>query len=230
MLGRAGFYSGNTRGRPSLVPAYRYPTQLSSLGGPEQVFRLRLTRTVANFGVVLLGATRVQARIVVRADENHLVGFTALPLNINPYQATYGEPVAAAGAVMPARGVYDVVFDSPSRAGAGPFRFRLWIDDTKPPTARLLTPSVAAGGQLEFAVADTGSGVDPASIEVTVDGRDVRAGSFENGRIRVELPALSPGVHRATLTVADYQETKNNENVLRILPNTRNLSASFTVR
>ncbi len=129
-LRRAGVYRGDTRGRPSLVPEYRYPNELSSLAGPEQVFRLRLTRTVANFGVVLLGSTRVQARIVVGGDENHLVGFTALPLNINPYQATYGEPVAAAGAVMPRRGAYDIVFDSPTRAGAGAFRFRLWIDDT----------------------------------------------------------------------------------------------------
>jgi len=32
------------------------------------------------------------------------------------------------------------------------------------------------------------------------------------------------------LRVSDYQETKNTENVARILPNTRTLTATFRVR
>ncbi len=63
----------------------------------------------------------------------------------------------------------------------------------------------------------------------TVDGRTVSS-TFDGRRVLVQLPTLTAGAHRATLRVADYQETKNNENVLRILPNTRNLTASFTVR
>jgi hypothetical protein len=37
-------------------------------------------------------------------------------------------------------------------------------------------------------------------------------------------------MHRLRLRVSDYQETKNTENVARILPNTRVLSATFRIR
>ena len=48
--------------------------------------------------------------------------------------------------------------------------------------------------------------------------------------IRVATGRLSAGRHRLRLRVSDYQETKNTENVLRILPNTRTFTATFTVR
>ena len=38
------------------------------------------------------------------------------------------------------------------------------------------------------------------------------------------------GRHTLTLRVADYQESKNMEDVARILPNTRSVSARFVVR
>ena len=47
-----------------------------------------------------------------------MTGYPSLPLNLNPYLSEFLAPVPAAGAVLPARGTYDVVFDSPSRADA----------------------------------------------------------------------------------------------------------------
>ena len=45
-----------------------------------------------------------------------------------------------------------------------------------------------------------------------------------------ELRNLAPGSHRLRLRVSDVQESKNTENVARILPNTRWLTATFRVR
>ena len=84
------------------MDSYRYPEDPTELGiprflrGPEQVFRLRLPRPVANFGVaVTAGKRTIQPRIVRAGDENRLMGTPALPFNANPYLRTYGllEPV-----------------------------------------------------------------------------------------------------------------------------------------
>jgi hypothetical protein len=74
------------------------------------------------------------------------------------------------------------------------------------------------------------SGVDPRSLAATVDGAPWRAGySRANGRVTVDVGGLRSGRHTLVLEVADYQETKNNENVLRILPNTRQYRATFVI-
>ncbi len=50
---------------------------------------------------------------------------------------------------------------------------------------------------------------------------------FGSGTIRI---AAAKGRHSLVLTVADYQETKNTEDVAKILPNTATLRATVTVR
>jgi hypothetical protein len=137
--------------------------------------------------------------------------------------------VLAAGAILPVAGRYDVVFDSPSAARAGRFTFRFWIDDTAPPVAALRTRRVAAGRPLLVAVSDRGAGVDPASLVVRVDGRE-RRGRLARGVVRIPTSGLRPGRHALRLQVSDYQETRNMENVGRILPNTRILATTFVVR
>jgi hypothetical protein len=77
-------------------------------------------------------------------------------------------------------------------------------------------------------VSDGGSGVDPESLEARVDDDSVPV-SYSGGRVRVPLTGISPGRHALMFSVADYQETKNMENVARILPNTRTLRTSFLV-
>jgi len=48
--------------------------------------------------------------------------------------------------------------------------------------------------------------------------------------VSIPTSALTRGLHKFSVTAADYQETKNMEDVGPILPNTTTLSASFVVR
>ena len=237
-LRRAGVYRGSTRGRPARAITYRYPESPRGVGitttlrGPEAVYRFRLRKRVANFGVVITGrpgGSGVEPRVVAGLDENRLTGYAGLPVAHNPYLEDFRRPLLAAGALAPLPGAYGIVFDSGSRAGAGGFTFRFWIDDVRPPTLRLRTQTISAGAALRVAARDAGSGVYPDSIRASIDGSRASA-AFRNGVIRVETSGLGSGQHRLRLRVSDYQETKNTENVARILPNTRTFAATFTVR
>jgi hypothetical protein len=202
------------------------------LAGPEQVFAVRLLRPVANFGVVVVSrapGSRVEPRTVAAGDENRLTGYAALPVNHNPYVDEFGDPSPVAGAVRPRAGLYHVVFDSAGRSGAGTFRFRFWVDDGIPPSARLSSRTVRAGEPVVARVADTGSGIDPTSLEATFGGREATA-RLRGANVRIATKGLAPGRHRLRLQLSDYQESRNNENVTRILPNTRVVSAWVTVR
>ena len=191
-----------------------------------------MRRPVANLGVAITSrapGVRVEPRLVADGDENRLTGYAALPFDLNPYVDEFESPVLAAGAIMPAPGAYAVVFDSTTRAGAGKFRFRFWVDDTTPPLARLVGRSVVATRPIRFRVSDGGAGVDPRSLEASIDGRAVTA-RLVGSEVRLSTSDVAPGRHRVRLSVADYQETRNMENVARILPNTRVVTASVTVR
>ena len=237
VLPHPGVYRGDTRGHPALVDTYRYPDNPagahvpSRLEGPEQVFRLTLERSVANFGVRIVerrSGVRVEPRIVKAGNENRLGGEPALPYNVNPYFRDYLARMPVAGVVLPEVAQYDVVFDSPTREGAGRFRFRFWVNDTTPPSVRLLSRSVSRGGSLRIKVSDRGAGVWTASLAATVDGR--RAGvRFARGRASVPVGSLGRGRHHLVFRASDWQETRNHENVYRILPNTRTLRATFRV-
>ncbi len=237
-LARTGTYSGNTRGRRGLVSIYRYPENPTGSGvdrilrGPEQVFRVRLRRPAANFGVAILErgrGVRVQPRIVLGADENRLAGPTALPLYGNPYLPTFLEPGPVVGTIRPAAGTYHVVFDSTTRRGAGRFSFRLWIDDQRPPGVRMLG---VRRGAVVFSASDAGAGVDPRSIFASIDGQG-RTPTYSRvgNRVVIHVPIgrASAGRHRVRLQVSDHQESKNMENALRILPNTTALERTFSV-
>ena len=237
VLGRTGTYRGDTRGRPARVETYRYPDDPRELGitrslrGPEQVFRVHLARPAANLGVAL--TTRrggVEPRIVRPGDENRLLGSVALPFNANPYLAAYGDLLPVSGVTRPAAGDYDVVFDSAGRVG-GRFTFRLWIGDTSAPRLRLRTRTLRRGGRVLISAVDTGAGVNPLSLRAAVDGRP-RAARYDPRRHVVSLGVrgLAPGRHRVVVTLSDYQESKNTENVARILPNTARLRAAFRLR
>ena len=238
-LTHPGIYHGNTKGKPARVSSYRYPDDPSSWGlatnlpGPEEVFRIRITRRVANFGVRLTGegaSVNVTPRLVAGGDENRLLGYRGLPLTDNPYlYPDEYKPLAVVAAVRPVPGTYDVVFDTPSAADAGPFSFRFWVNDTAPPRVRLLTPRVKVGTQLKVSAVDTGSGVDPQTVHARIDDQAATA-SFAHGRIVVRLGSrVLPGRHQLLVQVSDYQEDKNSETVPGILPNTRFYRASFTV-
>ena len=238
VLRRTGEYAGNTRGRPARVDVYRYPEVpkggivTSLLRGPEQAFPVVVRRPVENLGVVITWrapGVRVEPRLVQDGDENRLTGYPALPLDLNPYLEEFEQPTLVAGAIAPTPGTYAVVFDSRTRSGAGAYRFRFWVDDTTPPSAALAGRTVRAGRPLRLRVRDAGSGVDPRSLEATLDGRSVAA-RLVGGEVRVSTAGVAPGRRRLRLQVSDYQETRNMENVARILPNTRVVSTWVRLR
>jgi subtilisin family serine protease len=235
-----GVYSGNTRRGRSNVSAYRFPGNPAGLGvparlrGPEQVFRFLLRKPAVNVGAVVLTqapGVRLSPRLVRSGNEDELAGFTALPIRLNPYKTGFYGVTPAVGAFRPNPGAYDLVFDTPSRAAAGPFTFRFWVNDTTPPTVRLLTPRVARGAPIRLLVRDRGSGVDIQSLYGIVDGS---SGSVVYNRrtaqARLSFGTLKPGRHRLVFGASDWQETKNNENAAGTLMNTRRLSTTFSVR
>jgi subtilisin family serine protease len=231
-----GLYRGDTAGKASRVSAYRYPDRgvsagvPTSLSGPEQVFRFTLKKPVANFGVVVLTrgtGVNVSPRIVHAGDENRLVGYTGLPAEINPYVGLpKAYPVVAA--VLPLPGAYDIVFDTPAGGKPGKFLFRLWVNDTTPPTVKLLTSSVRIGQPIRFSLLDRGSGVDPSSITLSRDGTQVPF-SYAHGIVSLNTATLAQGTHTVTLTASDYEEAKNMEDVGPVLPNTRVFHATVRV-
>jgi subtilisin family serine protease len=238
ILRQPGVHHSTTAGQMSRVSRYRYPETPSGVGvttmlrGPERVFRIHLTKRVANFGVVVTQHGRgseVEPRIVAGLDESRLTGYAALPINHNPYMELFQAGVPAAGALSPVPGDYAVVFDSASRRGAGRFTFRYWVNDVTPPTLRVRARTVRAGQPITVAAVDAGSGVYPESVVAFVDG-EVAQKRYHGGVISVSTRTLMPGKHRVRLRVSDYQESKNTENVQRILPNTRWLTATFRVR
>ena len=194
-------YRGTTRGQPSVVSRYRYPETPSGVGvtttlrGPERVYRLRLTKRVANFGVVItrLGrGSRVEPRVVAGVDENRLTGYAGLPMNHNPYLADFRQVIPAAGALSPAPGDYAVVFDSAGRTGAGSFTFRYWVNDVTPPLLRLVSGSIRQGSRLRVTATDAGAGVYPTSIVAAVDGRRCLRpfdAGWSRSRLRDSTPA-----------------------------------------
>jgi hypothetical protein len=234
-LTHPGIYSGTTVGGPSRVSTYRYPEGgigygvPTRLGGPEKVFQFRLRKPVANFGVVLLsGGRSISPRLVRNNDENQVDGYTGLPATLNPY-GNYGNRAPVVGAVLPLRGVYDFVFDTPTGAHPGAFSFRFWMNDTTPPTIKLLTRTVTAGTPIRLAVYDTGAGVDRSSITVQV-GKRLSGSRYAAGTLSIPTLKSDKGRVRIRVEAADYQELKNMEDVGPVLPNTRVFHAFVTIR
>jgi subtilisin family serine protease len=238
LLTGTGTYPGDTRLGRALVRSYRYPAQPSGAGvvthlaGPEQVFRVRLAGPVANLGAAVVGqarGVRVEPRIAVAGDEDRLLGYAALPLSLNPRLGDFMQPRPIAAAMSPPAGEYDVVFDTPSGGRPGPFRFRLWIDDTRPPTLRVLAASVRRSRPVRIAATDGGSGVDPRTVRAEVAGRRLRT-RLLRGTVLVSTGGLRPGRHVLTLHVSDRQETKNPGDAGAPLPNTATLRVAIRIR
>ena len=140
------------RGVPSRVTSYRYPPDevfrfAGRLPGPEQRLPRAAPRTVANFGVVVLGRDRVygSSRASCAPAMRPPRGFTALPGSRTRIDRSSAVPAGRGGAV-PSRGVYDVVFDGPVWGSAGRFRFRYWVNDTTRPRLRVPSRTVQQGG------------------------------------------------------------------------------------
>jgi subtilisin family serine protease len=217
-----GTYTGTTLGKPSKIDAYRFPTGGDgTYPGPESVYSVTIRKPVANFGVVVLSGHAVP-HVTFAGDENHLVGYTGLPIALNPYTPGFGEPRPIAGDVLVAPGTYDIVFDTRSAADAGPFTFRYWVNDTTPPTIKV---AAAAKRTIAVTITDAGAGVDPQSVAITIDGH--RATGRHSGA-ELLFTAL-PGKHVVVVSASDYQEAKNMEDVAKIRPNTATTTRTVVV-
>jgi hypothetical protein len=116
------------------------------------------------------------------------------------------------------------VFDTPAGSKAGAFTFRFWINDTTPPRVKVLKQLPRT---IRVGISDAGAGVDVGSIGLTVDGRIGYDYSFARGVLTIK--GVRPGSHKLALTVADFQEPKNMEDVGPVLPNTRHFTARIAV-
>ena len=218
-----GLYNATTLGGVREVNHYRYPTSGDgNYAGPEVVYRVTITRPVANFGVAVVSGKAIP-HVVYAGDENHLVGYPGLPEVLNPYFKSFGQSRPVAGAVLPGPGRYDIVFDTRSVASAGKFQFRFWENDTRPPKLRVVSTK---NDLIVISATDTGAGVDPQAISGTLDGRKITP-HFVNGLLT--MPA-APGTHDLSVTFSDYQELKNMEDVAKIKANTATLTRPVVVR
>ncbi|MGI9658854.1 MAG: S8 family serine peptidase [Gaiellaceae bacterium] len=234
-LRRTGTYSANNKQSGAIVDGYRYPERPTAglFRGPESVFTVDIDKPVANFGVALVkqqAGVSVEPRIALGRDENALAGVSALPTNSNPYQLGFGDRRLIAGVLRPTPGRYTIVFDTRTRKAAGPFRFRFWLNDTRPPTIRVVGRRTV-GQVISADVRDRGSGVDPASLSFRVNGGPWLPAEWDarSRRMLVDLFGLKPGRYTIGFRAADRQETKNWEYSGPVLPNTRVVSRQIRV-
>ena len=96
----------------------------------------------------------------------------------------------------------------PRRQQLGALTWTFTVRDEMAPTVCGRLPvagtTVAGAVPIGFDVADTGTGIDPSSLQVLVDGSDVTSwGAFEGGHFRYAPGDLGAGVHTIAVTVAD---------------------------
>ena len=89
--------------------------------------------------------------------------------------------------------------------------------------------TIAVGSPIRFAVRDSGSGVDPLSLQARVGGKLFPL-RYSRGVLSIPTKGLRSGREPVIVTASDYQETKNMEDVGPVLPNTRVFHASVTLR
>ena len=235
VLVTGGWHAGDTRNGTKVVEHYRWPSGPAGSGlpriypGREQLWSFTLPAGARNAGVEADGP--VVPQILLERDENRLAGEPALPSVGNPYLETYGRFERVSGLLVPAPGRYFVVVETRPGHKPGPYRLRLWVDDRTPPAISAITSHIATGTDtLRFHLADSGSGISPSDVVVSVDGTQVDAAVAANGDAQVHVSDLRAGRHRLAITASDLQETKNSENAdARALPNTRTVHVAFTV-
>lgn len=151
-------------------------------------------------------------------SEDRLAGLDALPINVNPYVDLWGSAEPVAGVLRPGPGTYEIVFDTVSAKQAGSFLFHLWIDDRTPPHLRVLSRKA---GLVIVKITDSGAGVDPRTIAASSGSKRFKV-DFDPSSGLATIYAGALAAHGGTLavTASDYQESKNDENVGGLLPNT----------
>lgn len=254
--------TGNTRSGEDRARVYRWPTSpFAVLGlfgvdpsvndaGAEKIYSLDIPRQAVNAGVVVVRPTlRINASITSllssnapihpwflgSLDENDVLGYAGIPVNVNGLMPDYLYSLGASGGVFLPAGRYYVSVDSgrdpfTGRSLAGPYTLRSWVNDVKPPVVRLLTRTISSGRPTIVAqVTDAKSGVDPMSLLLLY--RDLQFGAImfdaKTGiamfSIPREVPSLFPGPSFMRIVASDFQESKNinTDSASSPMPNTR---------
>jgi subtilisin family serine protease len=257
--------SGDTRVGEDRASVYRWPTSpFSILGifgvdpsvnddGREKIYSLDIARQAVNAGVVVVRpAPKLNASITAllssnqpihpwfmgSLDENDVLGYAGIPVNVNGGLPDFLYSIGTAGGVFLPPGRYYVSVDSgrdlfTGRSLAGPYTLRSWVNDVRPPTVRVLTKTLSSGRPTIVAkITDAKSGVDPLSLQLffgpprrqsTVGATlfDPATGIAAFSVPRESLP-LEPGTQFMQLVASDFQESKNiNTDSDSPLPNTR---------
>jgi len=253
--------SGDTRSGEDRARVYRWPTSpFAVLGifgvdpsvnddGREKVYALDIPRQAVNAGVVVVRpAPRVNASIISllssnapihpwflgSLDENDVLGYAGIPVNVNGLMPDFLFNVGAAGGVFLPAGRYYVSVDSgrdpfTGRSLAGRYTLRSWVNDVRPPVVQLLTRTISSGRPTIVArVTDAKSGVDPLSLLLLFERFQVSATRFdpETGIATFPIPRearpLAPGPQFMRIVASDFQEAKNiNTESASPMPNTR---------
>jgi subtilisin family serine protease len=250
------FQAGSTLQGQSLVDRYRFPDAPfgppPSYTGPpmvedgaEQVYVTTLDRPAVNLGVaadLMFGAnTFIDPFVLGSLDENDVQGLAGTPANVNPLTFGFRIPNGAAATVFPRQQDFYFSVDSgrdpfTGQRLAGRYRLRSWVNDVTPPTARLLTATVAAGRPtLAVRAVDPGAGVDPLELAVAYGRVAVGAAEYdpESGLALFPIPVQAPRLTETstvTLISSDYQESKNvNTSGEDIMPNTSFTRTRLTI-
>jgi hypothetical protein len=257
--------SGDTRVGENRASAYRWPTSpFSILGifgvdpsvnddGREKIYSLDIPRQAVNAGVVVTRPTpKLNASITAllssnqpihpwflgSLDENDVLGYAGIPINVNGQLPDFLYSIGAAGGVFLPAGRYYVSVDSgrdlfTGRPLHGPYTLRSWVNDVTPPRVQVLTRTLSTGRPTIVAkVSDAKSGVDPMALQLFF-GPDARRSSVTatlfdpaTGIAAFSIPReslpLQPGTQFMQVVASDYQESKNiNTDSDSPLPNTR---------
>ena len=257
--------SGDTRTGEDRASVYRWPTSpFSILGifgvdpavnddGKEKIYSLDIARQAVNAGVVVVRpAPKLDASITAllssnqpihpwfmgSLDENDVLGYAGIPVNVNGQLPDFLYSIGAAGGVFLPPGRYYVSVDSGrdlfnGRSLAGPSTLRSWVNDVRPPTVRIITRTLSSGRPTIVAkITDAKSGVDPLALQLffgpSTRRTSVPATLFDpaTGIASFSIPRealpLDPGTQFMQVVASDFQESKNiNTDSDSPLPNTR---------
>ncbi|HXG77118.1 MAG TPA: S8 family serine peptidase [Gaiellaceae bacterium] len=256
--------SGDTRRREDRARVYRWPTSpFAVLGifgvdpsvsddGGETVYALDIQRQAVNAGVVVTSpAVRLNASLQAlfstnapihpwflgSLDENHVLGYAGIPVNVNGLMPDFLFSIGASGGVFLPPGRYYVSVDSgrdpfSGQPLHGPYVLRSWVNDVRPPRVEVLNPRLSSGRPTIVArVSDDKSGVEPLSLQLFFGrelGSSIGATTFDprTGIATFSLPRdfrpLDAGTEFMRIVASDYQEAKNiNTESASPMPNTR---------
>ncbi len=221
--------------------------------GKEKIYSLNITRQAVNAGVVVVRpAPKLNASITAllssnqpihpwfmgSLDENDVLGYAGIPVNVNGSLPDFLYSIGTAGGVFLPPGRYYVSVDSGrdlfnGRPLAGRYTLRSWVNDVRPPRVQIVTRTLSSGRPTIVAkITDAKSGVDPLALQLffgpSTRRTSVGATLFdpETGIASFSIPRealpLDPGTQFMQVVASDFQESKNiNTDSDSPLPNTR---------